>query len=296
MGNSHSHRSSHRRHHDDTHPTNEPAHRPSRRSLKHARSVPALQSRYSHADSATSVSDEASQWSSAGYPFSEKVPVPPLPHPPPPQYYYPYPYQHVTPPPPPGLYHHHHVPVAVHSAPVPVQAPATSKNGFYQHAHHTGSYIPSPTAGLIFPPPDHHHHRNPSPIPTTTHTHNIDPSPTPKHSQNTAYASFLSAYPEYNLTWTLDALRKSEFSRIDGGGGDGENGRGRERAETYVDYMGGAIYPESLVQVHAEFLKGALLGNTHSESNRSVFVSSFLHLFVFAFFGSEDADVDGERL
>lgn len=48
-----------------------------------------------------------------------------------------------------------------------------------------------------------------------------------------------------------------------------------------MDYMGGAIYPESLVQVHAEFLKGALLGNTHSESNRSVFahlISSFIFL------------------
>ncbi|KAI9465089.1 hypothetical protein BJY52DRAFT_1209914 [Lactarius psammicola] len=40
--------------------------------------------------------------------------------------------------------------------------------------------------------------------------------------------------------------------------------------ETYdVDYMGGALYPTSLISVHAEFLQGAVLGNTHSESPSS---------------------------
>lgn len=60
-------------------------------------------------------------------------------------------------------------------------------------------------------------------------------------------------------------------------------GGGKER-ETYVDYMGGALYPESLVDVHAEFLKSCVLGNTHSESNRCVSFSFALVLFSFFFF------------
>lgn len=71
-----------------------------------------------------------------------------------------------------------------------------------------------------------------------------------------AYASFLKAFPEYHLTWILDTLRRSDFSRLDLTG------------ETYVDYMGGAIYPESLVRVHTDFLNRSILGNTHSVSNR----------------------------
>jgi hypothetical protein len=34
--------------------------------------------------------------------------------------------------------------------------------------------------------------------------------------------------------------------------------------------MGGALYPASLISVHAEFLQNAVLGNTHSESPRYV--------------------------
>jgi hypothetical protein len=74
-----------------------------------------------------------------------------------------------------------------------------------------------------------------------------------------AYATFLKAFPEYRLTWILDTLRRSDFSRLDRSG------------ETYVDYMGGSIYPESLVYVHTDFLNRHILGNTHSVSNRYVF-------------------------
>jgi hypothetical protein len=62
--------------------------------------------------------------------------------------------------------------------------------------------------------------------------------------------------PEYRLTWILDTLRRTDYARL-------------ERAdETYVDYMGGALYPESLVRVHTNFLNHNILGNTHSVSNR----------------------------
>lgn len=69
----------------------------------------------------------------------------------------------------------------------------------------------------------------------------------------------LTRWPEYRLTWILDALRRSDYSRLE------------TTRETYVDYMGGAIYPESLVRMHAEFLNHSVLGNTHSVSNRCIF-------------------------
>ena len=72
---------------------------------------------------------------------------------------------------------------------------------------------------------------------------------------NLAFKAFIKEYPEYHLTWILDALRRSDFSRLDRSG------------ETYVDYMGGSLYPESLVRVHTAFLQRHVLGNTHSVNN-----------------------------
>ncbi|CDO75966.1 hypothetical protein BN946_scf184888.g16 [Trametes cinnabarina] len=72
-----------------------------------------------------------------------------------------------------------------------------------------------------------------------------------------AYKAFLKEHPQYALTWTLDALRRCDFARLDRNG------------ETYVDYMGGSLYPESLIRVHNVFLQRSILGNTHSVSNTS---------------------------
>ena len=69
---------------------------------------------------------------------------------------------------------------------------------------------------------------------------------------NTAYKAFIKEYPEYQLTWILDTLRRSDFARLDRAG------------ETYIDYMGGSLYPESLIRVHTSFLQRHVLGNTHS--------------------------------
>lgn len=72
----------------------------------------------------------------------------------------------------------------------------------------------------------------------------------------TAYKSFLRQHPEYKLTWLLDSLRKSDFRRLE------------KTGEVYVDYMGGSLYPESLVRMHSTFLQENILGNTHSVNNR----------------------------
>ncbi|KAF9047485.1 PLP-dependent transferase [Panaeolus papilionaceus] len=71
------------------------------------------------------------------------------------------------------------------------------------------------------------------------------------------FQDFLKEYPNYQLTWILDALRRTDYTRLDQGG------------EVYVDYMGGALYPESLIRVHTQFLTNNILGNTHSVSNSS---------------------------
>jgi molybdenum cofactor sulfurtransferase len=92
-----------------------------------------------------------------------------------------------------------------------------------------------------------------------------------------AYTSFLREFPgksiapcpetshtiqfhlplaEYRLTWILDTLRRTDYVRLERTG------------ETYVDFMGGALYPESLIRVHTEFLSRSVMGNTHSVSNR----------------------------
>ena len=56
----------------------------------------------------------------------------------------------------------------------------------------------------------------------------------------------------------FDELRAREFGRLDAGG------------HTYLDYTGSALYPDRLVAGHAELLRGAVLGNPHSESPASL--------------------------
>lgn len=73
-----------------------------------------------------------------------------------------------------------------------------------------------------------------------------------------AFDEFVYEYPEYQHTWILDSLRRSDYSRL------------VRSDETYVDYMGGCIFPESLVKVHSDFLSRNIMGNTHSVSNRLV--------------------------
>jgi molybdenum cofactor sulfurtransferase len=98
------------------------------------------------------------------------------------------------------------------------------------HAH---IILPSPAAGL----------------------HSAPPSRGFTSQSDLAYLRFLHDYPQYTSSWHVDALRRSEYRRL-------------APNETYVDYMGGALYPASLISVHAEFLQSAVLGNTHSESPR----------------------------
>ncbi|KAG6888503.1 hypothetical protein C0995_007841 [Termitomyces sp. Mi166 len=71
------------------------------------------------------------------------------------------------------------------------------------------------------------------------------------------HANSLMGALEYRLTWILDTLRRTDYTRLEHTG------------ETYVDYMGGALFPESLIKVHTDFLSRNVMGNTHSVSNSS---------------------------
>ncbi|HRD97664.1 MAG TPA: aminotransferase class V-fold PLP-dependent enzyme [Rubrivivax sp.] len=67
-----------------------------------------------------------------------------------------------------------------------------------------------------------------------------------------AYDQFLRAYPSYASTCGLDALRASEYARIDATG------------QIYLDYTGGGLYAASQVREHAALLADQVLGNPHS--------------------------------
>ncbi|MDA1183374.1 MAG: aminotransferase class V-fold PLP-dependent enzyme [Acidobacteria bacterium] len=67
-----------------------------------------------------------------------------------------------------------------------------------------------------------------------------------------AYAAFLEAYPDYGRTCALDALRASDYRRLDAAG------------HVYLDYTGGGLHAESQVRDHADLLNQHLFGNPHS--------------------------------
>jgi molybdenum cofactor sulfurtransferase len=60
--------------------------------------------------------------------------------------------------------------------------------------------------------------------------------------------------PDYNASSSLASLRAIEFGRLE------------SSKTTYVDYMGGSLYPQSLVSHHYQVLKTGVFGNTHSDS------------------------------
>ena len=68
----------------------------------------------------------------------------------------------------------------------------------------------------------------------------------------TPYDEFLSRHPAYAGTAALDALRATDYGRIDA------------QRQVYLDYTGGGLYAASQVQAHARLLDEAVLGNPHS--------------------------------
>jgi molybdenum cofactor sulfurtransferase len=73
-------------------------------------------------------------------------------------------------------------------------------------------------------------------------------------SQRPAYLRFLSEHPGYATTDAVDALRASEYSRLDAGG------------HVYLDYTGGSLYAASQIREHVALLNGEVFGNPHAAS------------------------------
>lgn len=72
--------------------------------------------------------------------------------------------------------------------------------------------------------------------------------------ERAAHAAFLEQYPEYLSTGVLDALRATEYRRLD------------LQGHVYLDYTGGSLHADSQVLRHAELLNQHVFGNPHSSS------------------------------
>jgi len=73
-----------------------------------------------------------------------------------------------------------------------------------------------------------------------------------------AYSEFVRQYPAYLDTVKLDALRASEFSRLD------------EQGHVYLDYTGGGLYADRQLTDHMKLLQRGVFGNPHSSNPTSM--------------------------
>ena len=71
-------------------------------------------------------------------------------------------------------------------------------------------------------------------------------------SLDAAYAEFLKKYPQYSATGRIDALRESDYGRLDA------------TEQIYLDYTGGALHGASQVRAHADALTEHVFSNPHS--------------------------------
>jgi molybdenum cofactor sulfurtransferase len=75
---------------------------------------------------------------------------------------------------------------------------------------------------------------------------------------NSRFDDFVSKYPEYTKTTSLDELRKTDYSRLD------------RNHEVYLDYTGAGLYAESQVKKHQQLLLDKVFGNPHSTNPTSL--------------------------
>lgn len=67
-----------------------------------------------------------------------------------------------------------------------------------------------------------------------------------------ALAMFRQTYPAFDSTGRLDALRATEYARLD------------DQGHVYLDYTGGGLYADSQVRDHLALLRRNVFGNPHS--------------------------------
>ena len=76
--------------------------------------------------------------------------------------------------------------------------------------------------------------------------------------QEEALAAFQQRYPAYASTSYLDELRATEYARLD------------RHGHVYLDYTGGSLYAQSLLQEHIALLSDNVFGNPHSKNLTSM--------------------------
>ena len=90
-----------------------------------------------------------------------------------------------------------------------------------------------------------------------------------------AHAAFLHRFPEFAATAQVDALRTTDYARIDRTG------------QIYLDYTGGGLYAESQLRTHHELLTTHVFGNPHSQNPTSLAMTHLVEqarAYVLAFF------------
>jgi molybdenum cofactor sulfurtransferase len=78
------------------------------------------------------------------------------------------------------------------------------------------------------------------------------PGPFDPAGRAQAEAEFIDAHPAYGETALLDALRATEYGRLDAAG------------DVYLDYTGGSLYAASQLEQHLRLLRETVYGNPHS--------------------------------
>ena len=73
-----------------------------------------------------------------------------------------------------------------------------------------------------------------------------------------AEAAFREAFPAYQETWALDALRRTEYERLE------------RLGHVYLDYTGGGLYAASQLREHLALLEANVFGNPHSQNPTSI--------------------------
>ena len=93
-----------------------------------------------------------------------------------------------------------------------------------------------------------------------------------------AETEFRRRYPAYEATARLDALRQSEYSRLD------------TLHQVYLDYTGGGLYGNSQLQRHMTMLASGVYGNPHSGNPTSLAATELdkrARKAIFEYFGAD---------
>jgi molybdenum cofactor sulfurtransferase len=96
-------------------------------------------------------------------------------------------------------------------------------------------------------------------------------------------ARFLERFPGYGAGSDADALRASDYSRLD------------RHGHIYLDYTGGGLYAESQVREHHEMLANGVFGNPHSHNPTSLAATHLVEEArdsVFALFNADPAEYE----